>query len=228
MDITTANYGEGDVSVLLNYLPVMPVMVSAASYSSGTAPCSIVSIYGIGLASTVAIPSQTPPAPLQQTMGCVPPLDTSLAGTSVFITDSTRTQTTLALLYVSPTQTNAIVPAGVATGPGTFTATATMGYQTAAVTVTATAPEIFTANATGMGVPAAQFIPDVVSPTNIMNVYTCSTGEPPPNTCTPVPIDPSSGASVLVLLWHRYPQPNGALLGYRDNQRSVAVTELRG
>ncbi|HJZ96048.1 MAG TPA: hypothetical protein VKE70_06055, partial [Candidatus Solibacter sp.] len=61
-----------------------------------------------------------------------------------------------ALTYVSPSQVNALLPAGMAFGPATLNLTTGYGLVfPVRLTITPTAPGIFTANSDGRGVPAA-------------------------------------------------------------------------
>jgi uncharacterized protein (TIGR03437 family) len=91
------------------------------------------------------------------------PLGTQLGGASVDITDS-QGVTRPCLMYVAsstPTldQLNFIIAEGTATGPGTLTVRrASGGSRSIAVNVVKAAPGIFTANAMGTGVPAANIL----------------------------------------------------------------------
>jgi len=78
------------------------------------------------------------------------PLPTNLGGATVTI-NGVAAQ----LLYVSPTQINFVVPAGVSAGAATVTVTrngTTTGLGTA--TIAAVSPSFFTTSANGQGVPA--------------------------------------------------------------------------
>jgi uncharacterized protein (TIGR03437 family) len=116
--------------------------ISAAAYNAVpfVAPESIVAAFGTNLAATTQIATAQP-------------LPTELGGTSVEVNGRKA-----GLFFVSPNQVNYVIPA--ATEPGMANvvvkngATATSGT----VQVTRVAPAIFTANANGQGVPAAQIL----------------------------------------------------------------------
>ena len=84
------------------------------------------------------------------------PLPTVLGDASILITDSDGREHTAELLLSSPGQFNYILPEGVATGLGT--ATVFRGDRilaTGFLSVAPVAPNIFTANSSGEGAPAA-------------------------------------------------------------------------
>jgi len=115
---------------------------TAGSFGWATAPGELAAGYGNGFATG--------------TMAATLPLGTELQGAEVQLTDSSGTVSLAPLLYVSPTQINYQVPAGVATGMatvqvlngGAVVANGVLEVQTLA-------PTIFTANYTGQGVAAA-------------------------------------------------------------------------
>lgn len=118
--------------------------VSAANYKRvGLAGESIVTAFGNGLSATTGVANTLP-------------LPTMLTGTTVKIKDSAGNETLAPLFFVSPTQINYQIPHGVETGLATVTITGTQGNvateQTQILTI---APGLFTANSTGVGVPAA-------------------------------------------------------------------------
>ena len=106
-------------------------VVNGASFNSGVAPGSLISIFGSNLSQATVTAQQIP-------------LPISMADTAVLI-NGVRAP----LLYVSPGQINAQVPSQTATGTATV-AVETSGVLTpsVSVTITATAPEIFIAGAT--------------------------------------------------------------------------------
>jgi len=198
LGLVVANKAEGSITVLLNTFTYTPTMVSAAGYTAATpvAPGSIVTIFGT---DPVTAGISAPGIPLP---GC-------LGGVSVTITDSSGVKSfPLPLFYVGPGQINAQVPQTAATGAATFSiATSPSADCTSApagvaqkgtVTLAPVAPGLFSANATGKGVAAADFIQNVALNTSPVPAYTC----PPPSPvqpCYPVALDVSSGASALVL-----------------------------
>jgi uncharacterized protein (TIGR03437 family) len=118
------------------------------------------------------------------------------------VTDSARTPRNSSLFFVSQGQINFMIPQG--TLPGAATVDVVHDGQTVAsgqVNITAVAPALFTANASGQGVPAANVI-RVVRPTQGNPVVTyespaqCGTAY---GSCTPKPID-LGAANVEVFL----------------------------
>ena len=203
-DLAIANSGDNTVTVLLNELPTPVVstaaIVSAASGKGPVATGSLVSIYGGNLAGTVATAATLP-------------LAFNLAGTSVsveivdIIGIPVATQP-MPLLYVSPTQINAEIPAvldfptGQQGSAGVFyehiKVTTAYGSRTAPANITLfPAPGLFAANENGAGVAAAQFVTNQPDGTQtIVDVFQCSGGA---GTCSGIPLDVAAGNSALVL-----------------------------
>ena len=118
--------------------------VSAASFTAPgvLARESIVAAFGAQLATTTRAAESLP-------------LPTTLGGTTVKIKDSFETERLAPLFFVSPMQINYLVPPNLAPGPATVTITSGDGTQTTgAVQLVSINPAIFTANASGGGVPA--------------------------------------------------------------------------
>jgi uncharacterized protein (TIGR03437 family) len=115
-------------------------VVSAASYLPGGAvpPNSLAALFGVNLAGSTAA------ATLDQN-GQLP---TVLGGASVEVNGEAA-----ALLYVSPSQINFVVPGDAATGTADVLVrnTATGATQTGTVLVANTAPAMFSADGTGKG-----------------------------------------------------------------------------
>jgi uncharacterized protein (TIGR03437 family) len=83
-------------------------------------------------------------------------LPTSLAGTTVKVTDSAGSERLAPLFYVSPTQVNYQMPPGTTAGAATVTITAGDGsVSTGVMLVKAVAPGLFTAENDGQGPAAA-------------------------------------------------------------------------
>ena len=118
--------------------------VSAASFSGAAlAPESIAVAFGANLATT------TLPAP-----GL--PLPTTLGGTTVTVRDRAGNERPSPLFYVSPTQVNYLIPPDTATGTATVTVTSGNTIVGAGFAqIASVAPGIFTADASGGGLPAA-------------------------------------------------------------------------
>jgi uncharacterized protein (TIGR03437 family) len=120
--------------------------VSAASYlgNSPLAPGSIASSFGKGLASTTTL---APPNP---------PLPTSLAGTTVKVTDSAGSERASQLWFVSPGQINYYIEEGTAIGAASVKVSNQAGVVAIdTIQIDAVAPGFFTMNANGQGVAAA-------------------------------------------------------------------------
>jgi len=117
--------------------PVISAVLNAASYSAAIAPGSWVAIFGTNLASA--------PAGAQSV-----PLPTSLGGVSVTVGSISAP-----LLYVSASQLNVLIPAGVAIPANTvvpLVVTSPGGTSSAYnIRLTRDAPGIFTRNGAGTG-----------------------------------------------------------------------------
>jgi uncharacterized protein (TIGR03437 family) len=125
--------------------------VSAADFNVRPGFCShptvaqesIVSAFGANLAVT------TQPAVSQ-------PLPTELAGTSIKLKDNTETERDAPLFFVSPTQINFLVPPGTSLGTASIKVTSNgVVVNQGNVNITDFQPTIFTADASGKGLPAA-------------------------------------------------------------------------
>jgi uncharacterized protein (TIGR03437 family) len=118
--------------------------VSAASFlGNELAAESIVAAFGVAMATGVAIADTQP-------------LPTTLLGTKVAVRDSLGVERLSPLFFVAPSQVNYLIPAGTANGTATIVITS--GDNTTSVgtqQISTVAPGLFTANASGVGVPAA-------------------------------------------------------------------------
>lgn len=133
LDLTVTVTGKVETVSAATYTPAAPVALE-----------SIASAFGVNLAAT-AKAAETSPLP------------TVLADVTVRVKDSLNTELLAPLFYVSPTQLNYQLPAGLAPG----TATVTILHKTDIVAfgslrLERIAPGLFTANANGQGVAAAQ------------------------------------------------------------------------
>ena len=123
------------------------VSVSAASYQGPVlAAGAIASGFGQNLATTA--------------MGATTvPLPTSLAGTTVTITDSAGDTRLAPLFYVSPTQINYLIPGECKMGDATVRVVSGDGtVSNGTLTLEAVAPGLISANSSGQGVAAAQVV----------------------------------------------------------------------
>ncbi|MGH9844206.1 MAG: BACON domain-containing protein, partial [Blastocatellia bacterium] len=120
-----------------------PVVVSAADYAPNLAIGAIHALFGAGLATqTVAATTQ--------------PLPTTLGGTQVLMTTDEGGSYEAPLFFVSPNQINFQMPRGVPIGIVNITVKVngqTVGTTRASLGIFA--PALFTADASGRGVPAA-------------------------------------------------------------------------
>lgn len=180
------------------FVPPTPQMLSAASGTAPVSAGSIVSIYGGNFANDA-------------TSATTFPLPSELGGVRANFTVANiigeQFSWAMPLFYVSPKQINAQVPADAlfppcngGSGSVYFTSiqiTTPSGVQTAMVSATpAPAPGLFTANETGMGVAAAQFVTNLPNGTQtIMDVAECPGGT---GACVPVPLNVTLGSSALV------------------------------
>jgi uncharacterized protein (TIGR03437 family) len=164
--------------------PAVVSIVGNASYAAGpVAPQEIVSLFGTGIAS------QTATAPAS--------LPTVLGGISVQFTDSAGNSQLALLFAVSPTQANVLVPAGLAAGPATV---AVLHGSTVAltgqVTVAASQPGLYSANADGSGVAAA--VAALYSPSGAIapqSVFACN--PPTARSCLPAPLSVGGSSGTL-------------------------------
>jgi uncharacterized protein (TIGR03437 family) len=170
-------------------------VVSAASPNIGIAADSLASVFGESISSqTVAAASL--------------PWPTMLGDVSVVIvTDSTNRIQNAGILFVSPSQMNIYIPAGMAPGPATIAFPVTglpPGAGTAAlrvenVNIQKVSPALFSASGTGSGVAAAAAV-QVAIPSQIQSpvpVFGCDAVKG----CAPVPIALGVDTPVYVSLF---------------------------
>lgn len=87
------------------------------------------------------------------------PLPTELGGTTVKVKDSAGVERLAPLFFVSPQQINFQIPAGTATGTATLIVTSGDGViSSGPMVIAALAPSLFTADASGHGLAAAQVL----------------------------------------------------------------------
>ena len=121
-------------------------IVNGASFTPFAAPASIMSLFGAGLAEATETATSTP-------------LPTTLAGTTVTVTDRTGLSRTAELFFVSAGQINFLMPEEMALGFATVTVTREDGISGAiTVELEAVAPALFSALADGTGVAAASYL----------------------------------------------------------------------
>ncbi|MDX2029635.1 MAG: SBBP repeat-containing protein [Blastocatellia bacterium] len=118
--------------------------VSAASFlGAELASEQIIAAFGTGLATTTQVATAVP-------------LPTNIAGTTVSVRDSQGTSRLAPLFFVAPTQINYQIPPDTATGAATVTVTSGDGsISVGTINISAVAPSLFSASATGQGIAAA-------------------------------------------------------------------------
>lgn len=181
--------------------------VSAASFlGASLAAESIVAAFGTGLATGVSIADSLP-------------LPTSLLGTTVKVKDKAGMERLAPLFFVAPSQINYQIPPG--TLPGTAAVTVTSGdggISVGNVNITAVAPGLFSANASGQGVAAATALRIKTDGSQIyepVGVYDAAR-----NQFVPVPIDLGpEGEQVFLILFGT---------GFRANSALSAVSSRIG
>ncbi|MFN0086891.1 MAG: M12 family metallopeptidase [Blastocatellia bacterium] len=120
--------------------------VSAASYNGEMAAESIVAAFGENLGAGTAIATALP-------------LPTTLGGVTVRVRDAAGVERPAPLFFVSPTQINYQIPAGSSVGvAGIAVYNGGNIVATGEIPVVAASPGLFSANASGEGVPAASLL----------------------------------------------------------------------
>ncbi len=177
------------------------LVVHAADYQDvATAPDQFVTLLGTGLSSQTAF---------AQTL----PLPTTLGGVSATLTDSSGGSAAIPLDYVSPDQINLIIPSGFATGAATLSLNTGSSTLSTTIQVDSVSPGIFTANASGAGVPIATAgLYHADHTVTVENVFNC----PAAYQCVPVAM--STGATTDELVLSLY------ATGVRHNSGLGAVT----
>jgi uncharacterized protein (TIGR03437 family) len=163
--------------------------VSAASYTPaiGVAPDSIVAGFGKNLAET-------------QEGAAALPLPTVLAGRSVSVRDSAGAERPAPLFMVSPTQVNYLISPDTAVGLATVTVMDGQEVVTSGpVQVNAIAPALFSVNASGQGVAAAQAVQ--VSADGTQTTMPVAQWDAVAQRWASVPIDLSAGVQTVLLLY---------------------------
>lgn len=163
------------------------VAVSAATFEVGVvAADSVVSAFGANLATRVET-------------GTSVPLPTSLAGTTVRVRDSQNTERFAQLFFVAPTQVNFVVPTGTTQGEATVTIITGEGITSVGrLQIARVSPGIFTANASGKGLPAAIVLR--VAANGAQTTQRIARFEPDQNRFVPEPIDLATEAEQIFII----------------------------
>ncbi|MBI1760673.1 MAG: hypothetical protein HYR56_04475 [Acidobacteria bacterium] len=182
--------------------PIAPpavVPLSAASFVSGSlASETIVAMFGSSLASAT-LSAEGSTLPLQ------------LSGVKVQVTDAAKRTLDAPLFFVSWSQINFLMPAGLAAGSGMVSVVRTdkiVGQ--ASITIEDTAPGLFTANANGQGVPAATALR--IKANNTQTQESISQLNSAGTAYEPAPIDLGpEGDAVFLILYGTGFRKNGGL-----------------
>ena len=160
--------------------------VSAASYAIGAvAPESIVAGFGTNFSTATATATSLP-------------LPETLAGVQILIRDVAGVERLAPLLYVSPTQINYQVPAGLVTGEGSVTVRQNSNIVASGLLqITAITPGLFAFEANGRGPAAAQA--QRVKADNAQSYEAVATFDTAQNRAVTIPIDLNSDQVYLVL-----------------------------
>jgi hypothetical protein len=163
------------------------VAVSSATFEVGpVAADSVVSAFGANLATRVET-------------GTSVPLPTSLAGTTVRVRDSQNTERFAQLFFVAPTQVNFVVPTGTTQGEATITIITGEGITSVGrLQIARVSPGIFTANASGKGLPAAIILR--VAANGTQTTQRIARFEPDQNRFVPEPIDLGTEAEQVFII----------------------------
>jgi uncharacterized protein (TIGR03437 family) len=142
--VFTPTPGGGVTAPATLTIGALAVSLSAASFIRDVATADmIVAMFGVEMATSTASATGAE-------------LPTTLAGTTVKVRDAAGVERPAPLFFVSAGQINYLIPAGTALGPAVVIVTAGNGKLSVSnLTIQTTAPGLFTANANGMGVPAA-------------------------------------------------------------------------
>ncbi len=181
-----------------------PPSVNSASFvGPAVAPESIATLFGQGLATRTETAATSPPP-------------TSLAETTVRITDSNGIERLAPLFFASPGQVNYQVPPGSAPGLARLSVTSGDGsLSISSAQITPVAPGVFTANSSGRDVAAALTVKARADGSQLIEfVFRCDAAI---GRCVSVPIDlePETDRVALVLF--------GTGIRFRSSASPVSV-----
>jgi uncharacterized protein (TIGR03437 family) len=165
--------------------------VSSASYSTFLAPGSIASAWGSGL-STTTVSANTSTSNGQAVM-----LPTMLGSVSLALKDSRGGTSTPQLYLVSPGQINYVISDGAALGSASLAVQTSSGALNGSAKISNVAPALYTADASGAGVPIGSVFR--LSPSNTVTLdNTFQTGT---TTYMPKPVSVSGSDRVYLILY---------------------------
>lgn len=194
--------------------PVPVTTVSAASFEGmAVAPGSIASAFGTQLATGTVIANTVP-------------LPTMLGNTSVTVQDSLGVNRQAELFFVSPGQINFLVSEQTAAGTAMVTVQSGDGtISTGTLEVKSIAPAVFSANADGLGVPAAVILRVKGDGTQIFEAVSVYDSGISRFITTPIDLGPVTDQVFLILYAsgiRKAADPNG------DQNLNESVTALIG
>lgn len=164
--------------------PTIATAVSSASFAPGpVAPQEIVALFGPNVSTQTAIATL--------------PLPTTLGGTAVRITDSAGNKQLAPLFVVTPGQANILIPSGLAAGAAKLVVLqGSTTALTASLTIASSAPGLYSANADGAGIAAANaFTISASNQTTIQNVFACN--PPAVRSCLGSPLSQGTSTDTL-------------------------------
>ena len=210
--IAIANFGPGAANFTLmatitgGTAPAVVTTVSAASFLGTTAAAEqIVAFFGSNLATGT------------QVAGTLP-LPTTLLGTTVKVRDNAGTERLAPLFFVSPGQVNALIPTSTVNNAAQIIITGGDGKTAVGtIQIASVSPGLFTANATGVGVPAATAFRLKADGTQSFEALSRVDGQ---NGSVPIPIDLGAATDQVFLIL------NGT--GIRGRTSLAAVTATIG
>lgn len=181
--------------------------VSAASFSqtSTAAAEAILAGFGAGLSQNVVVASTNP-------------LPTELDGTEVEVRDITSTTRKAGLFFVSPGQINYLVPAGTINGAANVTVKRSgTAVAEGTITIDTAGPGLFSANADGMGVPAAVLFR---RRNNVDTTELVAQLNPQTNRFDPIPLNLGPEGDIVALIAFG--------TGFRNATQSTATATIGG
>jgi uncharacterized protein (TIGR03437 family) len=177
---------------------------SAASYTAPLASEAIATAFGAELATTTTSAREIP----------LPP---ELGGTTVKVRDGAGVERVAPLFFVSPLQVNYQVPPGTVNGTATVNVTSADGSAPVCLAqISTVAPGLFTADASGRGLPAASVLRVSAGGSQIYEPV--ARFDPATNKFVVVPIDLDPATDQVFLILY------GTGIRYRSGLSAVTVT----
>lgn len=172
------------MAVTVNVAQLGFTTVSSASGSPSLAPGSLASAFGSGLAAGTATATL--------------PLGKDLGGVEITVTDATGKSAPAALVFVSPAQVNFVIPTESALGPAQLKLVSGTGTFLSSIVLTAQAPALFAADASGSGVAAAFLtLAHADGTQDVVAAFQCSSAG-----CTTVPLSLGAASDVAELSFY--------------------------